>query len=66
MSNEYKDWIIDKAQEYVIENYLLKTIENWTYFDDGLLINGYDEYGAHKVYFIELNSFGIWHHIIIK
>lgn len=56
MSDEYKDWLWDTSQEYVIENSLLKTIDSISIWDDGFLINGQDEYGVTKVYFVWLDD----------
>ena len=66
MSNEYKDWLWDTSQEYVIENRLLKTIDSISIWDDGFLINGKDEYNVTKVYFVWLNDVDGWNYREIK
>ena len=66
MSNEYKDWLWDTAQDYLLENCLLNKIKGITKWDDGFLINGQDEYGVAKVYFVWLDDIDGWSYKIIK
>ena len=66
MSNEYKDWLWDMSQEYLLENCLLNKIESCTKRDDGFLINGYDEYGSFKVYFVWLDDVDGWSYRTVK
>jgi len=60
MSNEYKDWLLDTAQEYVLENEYMRSIEYITVWEDGYLALGTSIYGDKVIYFIWLDDLDGW------
>lgn len=56
MSNEYKDYMYDKAAEVVGENNLLKTVEYSTIYQDGYLFIGLTEDNYKGIFYIWLDE----------
>ena len=53
MSNEYKDWCWDAAQDYLLnEVFMIEEIEYMTEFNDGYLIIGRHTDGSRGAYFV--------------
>ena len=62
MSNEYKEWVIDKICDVIFENHLMDEIDevyNSTYKIADKLVEGKLE-GKRKVYHIWLDDDGNW------
>ena len=60
MSNEYNDWCWDAAQDYLLENNLLKKIEGIIKYNDGYLITGFSNYNEQETYFVWLDDIDGW------
>ena len=60
MSNEYKDYLLDCAQDFLLEkNYLIR-INSITTWKDGYLITGKDQYNDYTCYFVWQNEECNW------
>lgn len=60
MSNEYKDWLLDCAQDYVLDNYCLTKIEWTTTWDDGYLMIGHCTPETKACYFVWQDEEANW------
>lgn len=61
MSNEYKDWMYDKAQEFLFnEVCMVKSIEYCTAYEDGYLMICRHSDGSNGAYFVWLDDVGGW------
>ena len=60
MSNEYKDWMLDRAQDYVLENENIIKILSTTIWDDGYLIIAIRSNGQKCSYFVWLDDAFGW------
>lgn len=61
MSNEYKDWCLDAAQDYILnEIYMIKKVEYITEFNDGYLMICRHIDGSKSPYFVWLDACGDW------
>lgn len=61
MSNEYKDWLWDAAQDYLLnEVYIIEKVEYITEFEDGYLIIGKHTDGSRGLYFVWLDEINGW------
>lgn len=56
MSNEYKDWIIDQASDYLLDNSLLTRIEYQSAFSDGYIIAGLGSDWNKHIFFVWLDD----------
>lgn len=65
MSNEYKDWLYDTVQEFIIDCGQLNDIEYITDYDEGYLVIGHTDDGVKEAYFVWLDEEdGLsWHQI---
>ena len=53
MSNEYKDWCWDAAQDYLVnEVYMIEEVEYMTEFEDGYLVICRHTDGSRGPYFV--------------
>ena len=66
MSNEYKDWVYDAAQDYLLENELLNKINYVSPQVSGFFIHGQGDYGQFKTYFVWLDDAKGWNYRIIE
>lgn len=63
MSNEWKDYLWDAAQEYLFNKvYLIKEIEYMTEYDYGYLIIGKHTDGSRGVYFVWIDEDYGWNY----
>ena len=62
MSNEYRDWCWDTAQDYLLENNYLAIIDHFTKWDDGFLAIGRLQEGTQIAYFVWLDDLDGWSH----
>ncbi len=61
MSNEYKDWCWDAAQDYLLnEVFMIEEIEYMTEYDYGYLIIGRHTEGSKGAYFVWLDEINGW------
>ena len=61
MSNEYKDWLQDASQDYLLNNiYMIKEIEYMTEFNDGYLMICKHMDGSKSPYFVWLDDCDGW------
>ena len=61
MSNEYKDWMYDKAQEFLFnEVCMIEIIEYCTSFEDGYLMICRHTDGSTGAYFVWLDDVDGW------
>lgn len=60
MSNEYKDWLWDTAQEYILEKEYMRSIEHFTIWEDGYLALGTNMYGDKVMFFIWFDDIDGW------
>ena len=61
MSNEYKDWYWDAAQDYLVnEVYMIEEIEYMTEFEDGYLVICRHTDGSRGAYFVWLDEVSGW------
>ena len=60
MSDEYKDWLWDAAQEYVLENEYMRSINYFTTWNDGYLAIGKNMYDDNVMFFIWLDDIDGW------
>ena len=66
MSNEYKDWLYDAAQDYLLENELLNKINYVSPQVNGFFIYGEGDYGQLKTYFVWLDDIEGWSYRTIE
>ena len=62
MSNEYKDWCWDKAQEILFENNLIIEVFACTEWEDGYLILGQNVNNEKVMYFVWLDETTGWNY----
>ncbi len=60
MSNEYKDWLWDAAQECALDNECVQSIDYFTAWEDGYLALCTGVYGDKIMYFIWLDDINGW------
>ena len=66
MSNEYKDWLYDAAQDYLLENELLNKINYVSPQVNGFFIDGEGDYRQFKTYFVWLDGIKGWNYRAIE
>lgn len=59
MSNEYKDYMRDKAQDVLLDNNIVESIEYTTDFHWGYLVIGFNAYGK-QAYYVWLDDLDGW------
>lgn len=60
MSNEYKDYMYDRAQEYLLDTDYVRKIEYCTEWKYGYLIVGRSSDGQRNAYFVWLDDIEGW------
>ena len=60
MSNEYKDWLMDNAQDFLLDTDLLYKITKCEAKDDGYYISGIDHFDHKLTYFVYGDKDGFW------
>lgn len=60
MSNEYKDYMYDCAQEYLLNTGYVRSIEYCTEWKYGYLIVGYSSDGQKNAYFVWSDDIEGW------
>jgi len=60
MSNEYKDYMCDRAQEYLLDTNYVRRTEYCTEWGSGYLIVGYSPEWRKKVFFVWLDDVEGW------
>ena len=67
MSNEYKDWCWDTAQDYLLnEVYMIEEVEYMTEYGCGYLIIGRHVDGSRGAYFVWLDETYGWSYKFIE
>ena len=66
MSNEYKEWKRDAAQDYLLENELLNKINHVSPQVNGFFIHGESNYGEYRTYFVWLDEVEGWSYRTVK
>ena len=56
MSNEYKDWLADCAQDFLLEQYYLKRCEWYKEWKHGWLICGRDHSNRLTIFYVYLDD----------
>ena len=60
VSNEYKDWSWDAAQEFLLNSENLTKIKSVTTWDDGFLVTGERGLETQVAYFVWLDDVDGW------
>ena len=60
MSNEYKDYMLDRAQDCLLDTGYLRRTEYCTEWGSGYLVVGYSPEWSKKVYFVWLDDVEGW------
>lgn len=60
MSNEFRGWMYDAAQEYLLASGQVNEIEYITEYDEGYVIIGRTDDGVKEVYFVWLDEEDGW------